>query len=68
MDKELINIRIALIKQIIFVQERMSEIEAQSNLTIHQMADLERYASTLKFLSDTYRNLSVQHFISKDIN
>lgn len=59
MDKELINIRIALIKQIIFVQERMSEIETQSNLTIHQMADLERYASTLKFLSDTYRNLSV---------
>ncbi|UNL36796.1 hypothetical protein [Limosilactobacillus reuteri] len=59
MDKELINIRIALIKQIIFVQERMSEIETQSNLTIHQMADLERYARTLKFLSDTYRNLSV---------
>lgn len=59
MDKELINIRIALIKQIIFIQERMSEIETQSNLTIHQMADLERYARTLKFLSDTYRNLSV---------
>lgn len=59
MDKELINIRIALIKQIYFVQERMSEIETQSNLTIHQMADLERYARTLKFLSDTYRNLSV---------
>lgn len=59
MDKELINIRIALIKQISFVQERMREIETQSNLTIHQMADLERYASTLKFLSDTYRNLSV---------
>ena len=50
MDKELINIRIALIKQISFVQERMSEIETQSNLTIHQMADLERYARTLKFL------------------
>ncbi|WP_085679118.1 hypothetical protein [Limosilactobacillus reuteri] len=59
MDKELINIRIALIKQISFVQERMREIETQSNLTIHQMADLERYARTLKFLSDTYRNLSV---------
>ena len=59
MDKELINIRIALIKQISFVQERMSEIETQTKITIQQMADLERYARTLKFLSDTYRNLSV---------
>lgn len=54
MDEELFNIRVALIKHIEFVQQKMSEIEAHSNLTIHQMADLERYASTLKFLSDAY--------------
>ena len=51
------DIRCSLIEHINFVQEKMRELERADDLTIHEMADLERYSSTLKNLADTYRAL-----------
>lgn len=44
-----------LAKHVKFVLERMDEIEACKELSIHQMADLERYANTLKYLAQTHK-------------
>lgn len=51
------EIRCSLIEHINFVQEKMRELERADDLTIHEMADLERYSSTLKNLADTYKDL-----------
>ena len=51
------DIRCSLIEHINFVQEKMRELERSDDLTIHEMADLERYSSTLKNLADTYKAL-----------
>lgn len=51
------EIRCSLIEHINFVQEKMRELERSDDLTIHEMADLERYSSTLKNLADTYKAL-----------
>lgn len=47
-----------LIEHINFVQEKMAEIEQSSKLSIHEMADLERYSATLKNLADAYQSLN----------
>lgn len=52
------DIRIVLIEHIEFVQKKMSEIEALPKLTIHEMADLERYSSTLRNLAESYKSLN----------
>ena len=51
------DIRCSLIEHINFVQEKMRELERSDDLTIHEMADLERYSSTLKNLAHTYKDL-----------
>lgn len=51
------DIRCSLIEHINFVQEKMRELERSDDLTIHEMADLERYSSTLKNLANTYKDL-----------
>lgn len=52
------DIRIVLIEHIEFVQKKISEIEALPKLTIHEMADLERYSSTLRNLAESYKALN----------
>lgn len=47
-----------LAKHVKFVLERMDEIESCKELSIHQMADLERYANTLKYLAQTHEALN----------
>ena len=52
-----------LINRIKFINQQMVMIEktsGQSGLTIHAMADLERYADTLKNLSNAYALLSLE--------
>ena len=54
-----VEIKRELIDRISFVILEMKAIEtnAQNGLTIHQMADLERYANTLDLLGSTYDHL-----------
>lgn len=52
------ELRIALIEHIEFVQEKMKEIEVLPRLSIHEMADLERYSSTLRNLAVAYKELN----------
>lgn len=52
-----------LINRIKFINQQMVMIEkasGQSGLTIHAMADLERYADTLKDLSNAYALLFLE--------
>lgn len=51
------DIRVVLVEHIEFVQNKIKEIEALPKLTIHDMADLERYSSTLKNLAVAYKSL-----------
>lgn len=37
-----------------YVSRKMTEIEHDDELSIHDMADLERYANTLRLLSEAY--------------
>lgn len=37
-----------------YVSHKMTEIEHDDKLSIHDMADLERYANTLRLLSEAY--------------
>ena len=48
------DINATLEKHVKFVLDRMDEIETCKELSIHQMADLERYANTLKDLAQTH--------------
>ena len=52
------NINVTLSKHIQFVLEKMDEIEECEELSIHQMADLERFAKTLSHLAQTYKTLN----------
>lgn len=52
-----------LVNRIKFINQQMVMIEetsGRSGLTIHAMADLERYADTLKDLSNAYALLSLE--------
>lgn len=49
------DINATLEKHVKFVLDRMDEIETCKELSIHQMADLERYANTLKYLAQTHK-------------
>lgn len=49
-----LDIDVALKKHVEFVLRKMDEIEACEELSIHQMADLERFANTLKYLAQTH--------------
>ncbi len=50
MDNTNVN---SLKRHILFVLQKMDELEKSSEWTIHQMADLERYARTLQSLTET---------------
>lgn len=41
-------------KHMEYVSHKMTEIEHNDELSIHEMADLERYANTLRLLSEAY--------------
>lgn len=52
------EIRQGLIEHMEYVEEQIARIcDSGKTLTIHDMADLERYAKTLKYLADTYKSL-----------
>ncbi|WPU43498.1 hypothetical protein [Limosilactobacillus reuteri] len=53
-----LDIDVALKKHVEFVLRKMDEIESCKELSIHQMADLERYANTLKYLAQTHEALN----------
>lgn len=43
-----------VMKHMEYVSDKMTEIEHDGELSIHEMADLERYANTLRLLSEAY--------------
>lgn len=43
-----------VMKHMEYVSDKMTEIEHDDELSIHEMADLERYANTLRLLSEAY--------------
>lgn len=46
--------RTNVMKHMEYVSHKMTEIEHNDELSIHEMADLERYANTLRLLSEAY--------------
>lgn len=59
MREDLAKAKSELVKRINFVLFKMNEIEVSSiQLDIHQMADLERFANTVKCLGETYHHLT----------
>lgn len=51
-------IKQALIQNIEITQQRIVEINKKDELTIHEMADLERYANTLNHFIQAYGSLT----------
>lgn len=49
---------VTLIEHMNFVQAKMAEIEQSNELSIHEMADLERYSATLNNLANAYQSLT----------
>lgn len=49
-----LDIDVALRKHVEFVLRKMDEIEACEELSIHNMADLDRYAHILRNLAQTH--------------
>lgn len=51
---------VALVHNIEFTQQRIDEITQHDDLTIHEMADLDRYANTLNHFIQAYHALTTK--------
>lgn len=51
------ELRVSIFEQMEFIVAQIDDIRHHEKISIHDMADLERYGRTLQYLSDCYSNI-----------